>query len=407
MPVHDFTGFAGITLKADVLGSPDDPSVLLVHSGCQTRKSWSAAANALVKAGRYVINLDLRGHGESEWPPDKRYEFNAFVEDLRSVLAQLASRPVIVAAPLGGWAATVVMGENSAPLASGLVLADAPPVVDNDVARDFRAGLKRAAEEDPNVSWDPVFLDAFDTPNVFLRLASAAKNIKAPTLFVRGNRSDQTTPEMVGEFIKLLPNAEAIEIDDAGHFVAYERSDLFNAVLLDFLERTDPRAAPEYVVGSDPRTLRDAMGCFSTGITVVTALSGNGRPVGLTANSFTSVSLDPPLVLACIARSARSLSVFESTSHFGINILHIGQQPISNLFSSRVEDRFSQIDWEPGQNGVPVLTKSLASIECARHAVYDGGDHIILVGRVERARFESRRDPLLYFSGKYRRLHLG
>jgi flavin reductase (DIM6/NTAB) family NADH-FMN oxidoreductase RutF len=99
--------------------------------------------------------------------------------------------------------------------------------------------------------------------------------------------------------------------------------------------------------------------------------------------------------------------VFESAPHFGINVLHIGQQPISNLFASRVPDRFSQVDWEPGQRGVPILTKSLASIECARHAVHDGGDHIILVGRVERARFESRRDPLLYFSGKYRRLHLG
>ena len=140
---------------------------------------------------------------------------------------------------------------------------------------------------------------------------------------------------------------------------------------------------------------------------MVTALNDDGRPVGLTANSFSSVSLDPPLVLACIARSSSSLPVLEAASHFAINILHIGQQPISNLFASRVEDRFGQVDWEPGQHGAPVLTKSLAAIECERYAVYDGGDHIILVGRVERARFEPRRDPLLYFGGKYRRLHLG
>jgi len=407
MPVRTFRGFAGLTLRADALGSPDDPSVLLVHDGCQTRKSWTAAADALVRAGRYVINLDLRGHGESERPSDKRYEFESFVEDLRAVLGQLASRPVIVAAPLGGWAATVALGENSTPLASGLILVDAPPVIDADFARDFKAGLKRVAEENPPVDWDPAVVDAFDTPNVFPRLASAAPHVRVPTLFVRGGRSDQTTPESVQEFIRLFPNAESIEIDDAGHFVAYERSDLFNAVLLDFLERKNPRAAPEYTAGSELRILRDAMGCFTTGITIVTASSADGRPIGLTANSFTSVSLDPPLVLACIARSAGSLPDLQAAAHFGINILHIGQQPLSNLFASRVPDRFSQVDWEPGQHGVPLLTKSLASIECARHAIYDGGDHIILVGRVDRARYDSRRDPLLYFGGKYRRLHLG
>ena len=180
MPVREFKGFAGLTLKADALGSPDDPSVLFVHGGCETRKSWSAAAETLVKAGRYVINLDLRGHGESERPADKHYEFNAFVEDLRAVLAQLASRPVIVAAPLGGWAATVALGENSAPLASGLVLVDAPPVVDTDAARDMRAEFRREAERDPNLDWDPAFVDVFDTDNVFPRLVSAAANIKAP-----------------------------------------------------------------------------------------------------------------------------------------------------------------------------------------------------------------------------------
>lgn len=149
------------------------------------------------------------------------------------------------------------------------------------------------------------------------------------------------------------------------------------------------------------------MGSFATGITVVTATTKDGTPVGLTANSFTSVSLDPPLLLVCIACKAGTRSVFEEADAFGVNILHIGQQPTSNLFASKNADRFSQVEWEYGRSGVPLIANSLAAIECRRHALYDGGDHIILVGEVGRARFEPRRDPLLYFSGKYRRLHLG
>ena len=187
--------------------------------------------------------------------------------------------------------------------------------------------------------------------------------------------------------------------------VAADRTEAFNAVLLEFLERRAPLAVPEYRAGSDARTLRDALGCFATGVTIVTAMAPDGAPVGLTANSFTSVSLDPPLLLVCIARSAGSAAVLEAASHFAVNVLQMGQQPASNRFAGRGEDRFAATAWEVGESGAPVLTGSLGTFECARHAVHDGGDHLILVGRVVRASFEARRDPLLYFRGKYRRLH--
>ncbi|KJS24588.1 MAG: flavin oxidoreductase [Hyphomonadaceae bacterium BRH_c29] len=175
--------------------------------------------------------------------------------------------------------------------------------------------------------------------------------------------------------------------------------------MLDFLERKVPRFAPEYRQGSDARTLRDALGCFATGVTVVTALDAEGQPVGLTANSFTSVSLDPPLLLVCIAKTAGSLAALEAAENFAVNVLHIGQQPTSNLFAKSGEDRFSETPWRRGHNDAPLLTGALANFECKRHALHDGGDHVILVGEVVRARFEPRRDPLLYFRGKYRRLH--
>jgi flavin reductase (DIM6/NTAB) family NADH-FMN oxidoreductase RutF/pimeloyl-ACP methyl ester carboxylesterase len=407
MSATEFRGFAGAILRADIAGSPDDPAVLLLHGGGQTRKVWGDVADALVKAGRHVINLDLRGHGESERPADKHYEFDAFVEDVRAVLSHLPSRPVIVAASMGGWIATVVLGESGAPLASGLVLVDAPPLLDAEVAQRLGEMAKRAAQQHSDPEWDPDYLAALDHEAVMRRFGGAVPHIKVPTLYVRGERSRQTSHEAAEAFVSLIGNAELVEVEDTGQLIAPDRLDLFNAVLLEFLERKHPRAAPEYVAGSDPRTLRDAMGCFATGVTVVTAMGSDGRPIGLTANSFTSVSLDPPLLLVCVARSAGSRAVMENSEHFGVNVLHIGQQPVSNLFASRVEDRFAEVEWAKGEHDVPILLNSLAAIECVRHAVFDGGDHVILVGRVERARFEVRRDPLLYFSGKYRRLHFG
>ena len=160
----------------------------------------------------------------------------------------------------------------------------------------------------------------------------------------------------------------------------------------------------EYRSGHDPRTLRDALGCFATGVTVVTCLN-EGKPAGLTVNSFTSVSLEPPLLLVCIAKRAASADALVSASHFAINVLQTGQQPASIRFSTRDEDRFGTTPWSCGEAGAPILKDSLGVFECERFAVYEGGDHHILVGRVVKASFDASLDPLLYFRGRYRRLH--
>ena len=102
----------------------------------------------------------------------------------------------------------------------------------------------------------------------------------------------------------------------------------------------DQATRGEYRSGHDPRTLRDALGCFATGVTVVTCLDEAGRPAGLTVNSFTSVSLDPPLLLVCVHKMAASAEALTSASHFAVNVLQTGQQPASITFSTRVEDRF-------------------------------------------------------------------
>jgi len=161
----------------------------------------------------------------------------------------------------------------------------------------------------------------------------------------------------------------------------------------------------EYRSGHDPRTLRDALGCFATGVTVVTCLTADGTPTGLTVNSFTSVSLDPPLLLVCLAKAAASARPLIEATHFAVNVLQTGQQPASIRFSTRDEDRFGATPWACGEAGAPILNDSLGVFECERHAVYDGGDHHILVGQVIKASFDAALDPLLYFRGRYRRLH--
>ena len=139
---------------------------------------------------------------------------------------------------------------------------------------------------------------------------------------------------------------------------------------------------------------------------MVTTVSDSGQPVGLTVNSFTSVSIDPPLLLVCIQNNAGSAGILRDSGHFAINVLQIDQRDASNRFASRGEDRFAQTAWTPGEFDLPILKGSLVSYACSRHSLHEAGDHFILVGEVEHAIFDTRRDPLLYFRGRYRNLHL-
>lgn len=403
MPTRDFTGFAGLSLAASEFGSRDLPSVVFLPGGGQTRKVWESAAILLADAGRHVVTLDLRGHGESARPADASYEFDDFVADLRSVLKTLPSRPVVVGASFGGWIATVALGEGEPDLASGIVLVDAAAQIDLGMASQVSDALRRDAMND-ETQFDPRFLD-MDFEAVADRVGAATTKLRLPALFVRGERSPLSSSSAIAELAELVPDSELVEIADAGHFVAVDQPDAFNAAMVDFLERRVPRQPQEFVAGSDPRTLRDALGCFATGITVVTTTQADGTMVGLTANSFTSVSLDPPLLLVCPAKSSNSLPALKASDHFAVNVLHMGQQPVSNSFASKDEDRFAGLDWETWDHGVPIIRNSLASFECEKYAEHDGGDHIILVGKVSRVRFEPQRDPLLFFRGKYRRLH--
>lgn len=133
----------------------------------------------------------------------------------------------------------------------------------------------------------------------------------------------------------------------------------------------------------EARALRDAFGAFLTGVTVVTTVDDAGSPIGFTANSFTSVSLEPPLLLVCLAKTSRNYATLTRAKGFGINVLSEGQKEVSNTFARPVEDRFAAVQWRTGPLGSPVFADVAAWFDCAMHEVVDAGDHVILLGRVE------------------------
>ena len=146
---------------------------------------------------------------------------------------------------------------------------------------------------------------------------------------------------------------------------------------------------------------RAALGMFATGVTIVTARGADGAPVGLTANSFNSVSLTPPLVLWSLARSAGSMPAFEQGSHYAINILAADQHALALRFASKSIDRFAELGFREGAGGAPVLEGAAAVFECFNRSRYEEGDHVIFVGEVERCSWRDGAQPLIFHGGRY------
>ncbi len=132
----------------------------------------------------------------------------------------------------------------------------------------------------------------------------------------------------------------------------------------------------------DAQALRRALGTFATGVTVVTTMDADGTPRGFTANSFASVSLDPPLILVCLAKKAASCPVFRASESFAVNILCEDQKAVSAAFSSRIVNRFATVDWSTRSTGSPIIAGTVAWLDCRMHEAVHAGDHYILIGRI-------------------------
>lgn len=279
-PPHPFDhDAAGVRLVGDRWDGDGDGTVLvLLHGGGQTRHSWRRTAERLAADGHTVVTFDARGHGDSDWDPDGDYSLDAFVNDLIGVVSTLDRPPVLVGASLGGITSMVAAGEHPG-LARALVLVDV--VVHLEPAgveriRDFMTGhaggfgsldevadaiaaynphRRRARNLDglrKNVRqradgrwywhWDPAFMRIDDEPRRradVSRLATAASHVTSPVLVVRGAESDMVSDAGLAEMLQLIPGAESVDVEAAGHMVAGDDNDVFAARLETFLARLD------------------------------------------------------------------------------------------------------------------------------------------------------------------------
>ncbi len=273
-----YAGGSGITLSADVGGDNSAPPVILLHGGGQTRNAWAEAAATLVDSGFHVISLDLRGHGESDWSNEGDYRLDAFIADLKAVMATLPSPPALVGASLGGIVSMLVAGEgNIASPARALVLVDVTPRVEREGANQIRGFMRGTANGFKDIDeaaaavatylphrprpkdisglmknlrqradgrlywhWDPRIMDRgprTQYEDFQGRMERAARNLKIPTLLIRGKMSELVSPQSVAEFRALCPQAEYLDIPGAAHMVAGDRNTAFNAAVIDFLRR--------------------------------------------------------------------------------------------------------------------------------------------------------------------------
>ncbi|HWH82582.1 MAG TPA: flavin reductase family protein [Burkholderiaceae bacterium] len=165
---------------------------------------------------------------------------------------------------------------------------------------------------------------------------------------------------------------------------------------------TAPHAAPSKPLCVTSEALRTAMSRFATGVTIVTCSASTGAQ-GITATSFQSVSLDPPLVSFCVDRRALSLAAFEQARVFAVSVLGAHQEYVARRFAQRGADKWGGIDITQGHDGVPLIAGALATFECEMHSVLDGGDHRIILGRVLRTTHGEAARPLLFFGGNITR----
>ncbi|PSO16068.1 flavin reductase family protein [Bradyrhizobium sp. MOS003] len=166
-----------------------------------------------------------------------------------------------------------------------------------------------------------------------------------------------------------------------------------------------PDPANEFASDSssiDPRDFRNALGTYATGVTIITAAAPDGKPYGLTCNSFASVSLNPPLVLWSLVVYSSSLTIFQNASHFTVNVLGASQQALATKFAKSSDDKFTGVDWTPGLGGAPVLAESVANFQCRSVNRYYGGDHVIFLGAVEAYTYGAK-EPLLFARGTFGR----
>jgi pimeloyl-ACP methyl ester carboxylesterase len=275
----DFRGAGDIALAADAFGHAQDPWIILLPGGGQTRFAWRRSAEAFAHNGYYVLSFDLRGHGASGWAADGDYSIDAFAGDVVCIARQAPAGAVFVGASIGGIAALVAAGESPAPFARALVLIDVVPQMSEAGLDRIRAFMSAGADGFANLEeavaivraylpdrpprsalalrnnlrtgtggrlywhWDPAFHAGSKQrakAGMLRRMEAATRGIGVPVLLVCGERSDLVGEQAIAHLLQLLPQAKAVRVAGAAHMVAGDRNDAFGAAVLDFLTNLKP-----------------------------------------------------------------------------------------------------------------------------------------------------------------------
>ena len=265
---------SGLQLVADAVGAPDAPTLLFLHGSGQTRQSWGRALEEAARRGYRALSLDLRGHGDSDWAPDGSYTLPRFAADVREAIEHLGREPILIGASLVGIVGMLI-GASPPPALRGLVLVDITPRVEMTGANEVTAFMNSAPDGFESIEqaaaavaaylphrprpkdtsglqrnlrlrngryywhWDPALLqmgrDAdINGPNP---LEKAARQLKIPTLLIRGGRSRIVSETGVREFLQMVPHAEFVDISGAHHMVAGDANDTFNEAVFAFVDK--------------------------------------------------------------------------------------------------------------------------------------------------------------------------
>lgn len=229
--------------------------------------------------------------------------------------------------------------------------------------------------------------------------ADRLADLAAPALFMTGSEDLNSTPAMSAAMARLAPSGHCLVLNGEKHMMTIASPTKVTQHITAFLDRVaneSIEAGPAF----DAMEFRRALGSFLTGVTIVTTVDDAGDARGFTANSFTSVSLDPPLVLVCIAKKALGHQAFSTSRGFAINILSEDQKAASGIFASKAADKFASVAWQSGRTGNPLIDGSVAVFDCAMEQLVDAGDHSILIGRVHDFTHNGAQ-PLGYCRGAY------
>lgn len=392
--------------------------LLLIHGVGMRAEAWQPQIEALSQ-DFHVIAADMPGHGDSTpLPPDARLP--DFVAWAARLVRALDLGPVNVAGhSMGALVASGLAVEHPdlvrrvallnavhrrSPAASAAVIARADEIArgegtaEGPLTRWFgpnqlviRNKVEHWLKQIEPASYATAYRSFAEGDAIY---ADRLAQITCPALVLTGEGDLNSSPQMSRDMANAMPLGRALVIAGHRHMVNMTAPYIVNDALRNWLAWDETNMTP-----FDPRALRDAFGCFMTGVTVVTTQQ-DGKPLGFTANSFSSVSLDPPLLLVSLARSSRNFAHFVAADGFAINVLAENQKEVSGTFARPVEDRFATVDWQPGPAGSPVIAGVSAWFDCKLSQIVEAGDHVVLIGEIKG--FAASQEPGLgYYRGAY------